>query len=143
MENVSTAWNLSHFRAICESIHTYDTFYSVKLVDFFVVLSELYDRNQLLILLNDCLMHNSSQCFLLIPPPRTTGIIHNLLSLLLTNLCNSLLSYSFFSIHPSFHPLNISIIHVCVMDTMPIDFTFKSEKHETARRAKATEKDHD
>ena len=60
MENVSTAWNLSHFRAICESIHTYDTFYSVELVDFFVVLSELNDRNQLLILLNDCLMHNSS-----------------------------------------------------------------------------------
>ena len=138
MENVSTAWNLSDFSTVCESIHTDDTLYSVKLVDFFVVLSKLYDWNQLLILLNYCCMHDSSKCFLLISPPRATSIVHPLLLLLLTDLCNSLLSNTLFCIHSSFDPLNISIIHVCIMYTLPIDFTFKSEKHEAACRTKAT-----
>ena len=143
MENVSTAWNLSDFSTIRESVHTDDTLYSVELVDFFVVLSKLNDWDQLLILLNNCLMHDSSKCFLLIPPPLATSVIDPLFLLLLTKLSNSLLTNTFLSIHSGFHPLNITIIHVCIMDTLPIDFTFKSEKDETACRAKAAKEDHD
>ena len=143
MENVSTARDFPHFSAVGESVHTDDTLYSVELVDFFVVLSKLNDWDQLLILLNNCLMHDSSKCFLLIPPPRATSIIDHLCLLLLTKLSDSLLSNTFLSIHSGFHPLNITIIHVCIMDTLPINFTFKSEKDETACRAKAAKEDHD
>ena len=143
MENVSTTRNLSHFSTISESIHTYDTLNSVELVDFFVVLSKVYDRDQLLVSLNECLVYDSSKCFSLVPLPLTTGIFHHLLCLLLSKLSYSLVSGTVLSIDICINPLKIIIIHTSIMDALPLDFTSKSEKHEATRRAKTAEKYHD
>ena len=82
MENVPAARYFPHFSAICESIHTYDTLYSVEFIDFFVILSKVYDRDKLLVSLNECLVYDSPKSFPLVPLPLTTSIIHHLLLLL-------------------------------------------------------------